>query len=55
MAVCKVIKKTEGWNVGDTVEAFGDRVNELVNEGIVQVVVPDEVKEVKGKKSKKKG
>lgn len=42
MALCKVLKATEGWNYGDSVEAFGDRLKELVADGVVEVVVPDE-------------
>ena len=44
MAICKVIKQTEGWNIGDTVEAFGARIDELIREGLVEVIVPDEIK-----------
>lgn len=48
MARCRVIKQGENWNVGDHVEAFDDRLKELVDKGIVVVEVPDpvEVKEV---------
>ncbi len=42
MAKCRVIKSVEGWKVGDEVEAFGERVTELVESGIVVVEVPDE-------------
>lgn len=42
MALCKVIKATEGWNYGDSVEAFDERLKELIDQGIVEVVVPDE-------------
>lgn len=47
MARCKVIKQEEGWNVGDHIEAFDDRLKELVDKEIVVVEVPDpiEVKE----------
>lgn len=46
MALCKVIKTTEGWNIGDHVEAFEHRLKELVDQGIVEVLVPDEKIEV---------
>ena len=68
MAIVKVIKPVPGWNVGDQVEAFDERLNELVSAGIVEVLVLDVKSEVKieveipveepkveVKKSKKKG
>ena len=57
MALCKVITKTEGWNVGDHVEASGARLKELVTSGIVIVLVPDteEPKVIEVKKVKTKG
>lgn len=45
MAKCLVIKSSEGWKEGDHVEAFGDRLKELVDVGVVVVEVAD-VKEV---------
>lgn len=53
MAVCRVIKATAGWNVGDTVEAFEHRIKELVDEGIVEVVISDEVKKAEAPVAKK--
>lgn len=65
--ICKVIKATEGWKVGDHVEADGERLKELVDTKIVVVEVsdvqpvPDEVKVVLAdavafvKEKKKKG
>lgn len=64
---CKVIKAVEGWNVGDYIEADGERLDELLNLKIVQkevvevLPVPDEVREVLAdvvevvKKKSKKG
>ncbi len=52
MARCRVIKSGEGWNVGDRIEAFDDRLKELVDNDVVVVEVsdvvpvPDEVKEI---------
>ncbi len=41
MAVLKVLRNYAGWRVGDHVEAFGDRLNELLGEGVVEIVTPD--------------
>ncbi len=38
MSVCKVIKKTPGWNVGDSVEVEGAQLVELLKQQIVEVV-----------------
>ncbi len=52
MAVCTVIKAGQGWNVGDKIEADGERLKELVDSKVVVVEVsdvipvPDEVKVV---------
>ena len=43
MAVCKVLRSTGGWNKGDDVELFGDRLLELAREGVVEIVIPDAV------------
>ena len=61
MAECEVLKDHFGWKKGDHVEAFEDRLKELVSNGVVKVLVPDvkvepkveSVKEVKkyGRKS----
>ena len=45
MALCKVIKLYPGWNVGDHIEAFDSRLTELVESGIVQVLIPDKIEE----------
>ena len=42
MAILKVIKPVLGWNIGDHVEATGDRLEELVSKGLVEVIKPDE-------------
>lgn len=66
MAVCLVLKGITGWNVGDHVEAFGERLEELKSLGVVSVLVEDKVEvkeevvievkpEVVLEKSKKKG
>lgn len=47
MAECVVIKSIIGWNVGDHVEAFGSRLDELVSQGVIRVLVPDVKEEVK--------
>ena len=41
MAVCKVLKQTSGWNVGDDIEVFGDTLVGYVQSGVVEVLVPD--------------
>lgn len=45
MAVCRVIKSVSGWNAGDSIEAFGDGLRDLVGQGVVEVIQPDEEKE----------
>ena len=47
MAKCKVIKSYPGWNIGDNIEAYGDRLKELVDQEIVSIVEPDVVSENK--------
>lgn len=41
MAECLVLKDYLGWKNGDHVEAFDIRLQELVNDGIVKIIVPD--------------
>ena len=45
MAICKVVKQTGGWNKGDMIEATGDRLRELVVDGVVEVVIPDVIEQ----------
>lgn len=41
MALCKVIRSIDGWNVGDEIESSGERLQELIDLGIVEVLIPD--------------
>lgn len=57
-----VIKKTEGWNVGDAIEVSDERAVELFNEGVIdkkplEVIKPKEevLKNVSTNQSKTKG
>lgn len=38
MIICKVIKKTEGWNVGDLVELDQEQLTKLLESDTVEVV-----------------
>lgn len=42
MVVCKVVGPVLGWNIGDQIEASGERLNELIADGSVEVLVSDE-------------
>lgn len=57
--IVKVIKKTDGWNVGDSIEVSDERAVELANEGVIdkplEVERKDGDKHVSKSKSTTKG
>lgn len=53
MALCKVIKSGNGWNLGDEIEVEGERLAQLVADKVVVSLEP-EVVEPEVKKAKKK-
>ena len=41
MALCRVIKETKEWNIGDLIEAYDTRKVELVEHGVIEVIEDD--------------
>ncbi len=47
MAKCRVIKATEGWNVGDHVEPTGADLKKLLDQGVVELLEGEKEEEDK--------
>ena len=55
MAKCRVLLDYAGWNKGDKIEAFGNRLTELTKHGIVQIIEDNTPPLYISKKDKQKG